>query len=273
MWVTWQDLRDLATCEAQPDVVGVKYVQPQVLRTVRFVKGRPKTAFTVVEPSGLIYARDVWRAPWRTQLAKVPVPCTLLTTFSDAHVKEHATTGLLSGTMVRHWFSVQCATKHPKLTAMPVGIDRRDLPALLAAPKAEHRDILCLANFQARNFERLHLQRWAQTQPWITTQAWDSQTPAVSMATYFATVGRSRFVLSPPGRGWDCYRTYEALALGAIPIVRRQAPLSDVVETLPVLMVDDWRDVTQARLKAFEPPHWNLDAMTLRYWTERIQAA
>ena len=30
-----------------------------------------------------------------------------------------------------------------------------------------------------------------------------------------------RAVLSPPGRGYDCFRTWEALALGTVPLVVR----------------------------------------------------
>ena len=36
---------------------------------------------------------------------------------------------------------------------------------------------------------------------------------------YYIHIARSKFVLSPPGLGMDCYRTWEALYLGSIPIV------------------------------------------------------
>ena len=40
---------------------------------------------------------------------------------------------------------------------------------------------------------------------------------------YYAALAHSKFVASPEGHGRDCYRTWEAVALGAIPILRRTA--------------------------------------------------
>ena len=54
---------------------------------------------------------------------------------------------------------------------------------------------------------------------------------------------RAQFVASPWGGGLDCHRTYEALAMGAIPIVRSSGPLDASFAAQPVLIVDDWADV------------------------------
>lgn len=277
-WLTWQGIRDLATCEAQAAGSLVRYVPPYQARAVTMRGGRPITALPSVAPTDRIYARDVWRDPWRRSLAQVPRSCVLLTTFNDAAVQAHATRGLLEGTSIRRWFAVQCATRHPRLTAMPIGIDGRDVPALAATPAAE-RDIWLLANFQPRTPERRQL---LESFPWATVTRWPTGVgpkgagygPPMSIGSYYAQIARSRFVLSPAGRGWDCYRTYEAMALGAIPIVKRCPPQSDVVDGLPALVIDDWRDVTPDRLAA----EWDrrqtapdLSRMTLAYWQAQIQ--
>jgi hypothetical protein len=55
---------------------------------------------------------------------------------------------------------------------------------------------------------------------------------------------KSRFVLSPPGNGIDCHRTWEALYLGAIPIVKRKFwPFANL--DLPVVILDDWDDISE----------------------------
>ncbi len=51
------------------------------------------------------------------------------------------------------------------------------------------------------------------------------------------------FVISPHGNGVDCHRTWEALALGCVPIVRT-SPLDALYEGLPVLIVSNWCEVT-----------------------------
>ena len=38
-------------------------------------------------------------------------------------------------------------------------------------------------------------------------------------------------------------RTWEALSLGTIPIVKRSGPFDEVYMDLPVLLVDSWEDV------------------------------
>lgn len=69
------------------------------------------------------------------------------------------------------------------------------------------------------------------------------QLPAfTSPREYRAIVANSRFVLSPPGNGVDCHRTWESIYLGAIPIVLKKSwPFCHL--DLPVLVVDDWVDI------------------------------
>lgn len=59
---------------------------------------------------------------------------------------------------------------------------------------------------------------------------------------YREMVSNSAFVLSPPGNGADCHRTWEAIYLGAIPIVLKKFwPFNHL--NLPVLVVEDWSEI------------------------------
>lgn len=52
----------------------------------------------------------------------------------------------------------------------------------------------------------------------------------------YAHASRYRFGISPPGNGWDCFRTYELLYLGVIPIIEERDPESRrLFEGLPVV--------------------------------------
>ena len=57
------------------------------------------------------------------------------------------------------------------------------------------------------------------------------------------------FEASPQGNGMDCFRTWEALALGTVPIVRA-SPLDRLYRAhdLPVAIVEDWAEITPERL-------------------------
>jgi hypothetical protein len=193
-------------------------------------------------------------------------PFSLVTNFHDSVITQTAVDEMFTdGSAVQRWFGVQVDTADPRVTRMPVGCERETVAVMKKTERRAwgDRDTLLYANFKRRNKEREQV--WEMF-PWATREQWAVDgTP-----NYVSALGRARFVLSPPGRGWDCYRTYEAIAMGAVPIVRRQKPISDFCETLPVLMVDDWREVTQERLQAYQPPERDLSGLTLNYWKERI---
>lgn len=84
------------------------------------------------------------------------------------------------------------------------------------------------------------------------------QMPAfTSPRKYREMLSNSAFVLSPPGNGVDCHRTWEAIYLGAIPIVLKKCwPFSHI--DLPVLVVDDWSDIPKLMSNS---NHWDLKSV------------
>jgi hypothetical protein len=77
--------------------------------------------------------------------------------------------------------------------------------------------------------------------------------------------------LSPAGGGIDCHRTWEAVLLGCIPIVKRfNVPHDKVYDDLPILVVDNWSDITQQLLyntiREFKNKNFNYDKLKLSYW-------
>uniref|UniRef100_A0A6C0K0K2 Exostosin GT47 domain-containing protein n=1 Tax=viral metagenome TaxID=1070528 RepID=A0A6C0K0K2_9ZZZZ len=86
-------------------------------------------------------------------------------------------------------------------------------------------------------------------------------------------ITQNTFVLSPFGMGMDCHRTWEALCLGAIPIVK--APnFQKMFEDLPVLIVNEWSEITQELLdktiKEFKTREFKYEKLTLQYWVKMI---
>jgi hypothetical protein len=81
------------------------------------------------------------------------------------------------------------------------------------------------------------------------------------------------FVLSPCGLGLDCYRTWEALCLGCIPIICVKE-FKTLFNDLPVLIVDNWDQITNELLentiKDFKNRTFNKEKMKLKYWDKNI---
>merc|ERR1712238_335232 len=54
-----------------------------------------------------------------------------------------------------------------------------------------------------------------------------------------------KFVVSPLGVGLDCYRTWETLVLGSIPIVPYSELVDELFDGLPVKRVSTWAEVDE----------------------------
>lgn len=90
--------------------------------------------------------------------------------------------------------------------------------------------------------------------------------------------GEYAFSISPHGNGLDCHRTWEDLILGCIVIVKT-SPLDKLYEGLPVVIVNDWSEVTRENLNdwiiqygdAFTNTSYR-EKLTNAYWLSIIQA-
>ena len=66
----------------------------------------------------------------------------------------------------------------------------------------------------------------------------------------FHAKSRYMFDVSPPGHGFDCFRTWEALALGMIPIVLGGTNLdATLFAELPVVRVANFTEITVTNLR------------------------
>lgn len=99
--------------------------------------------------------------------------------------------------------------------------------------------------------------------------------PLKSFQEFLIDLSRSVFVVSPPGNGLDCHRTWEALYMKCYPIVL-SSTLNPLYENLPVVIVDRWEEATeellQAKLQEFRSRNWDYDKLYIPYWFERVRA-
>ncbi len=85
------------------------------------------------------------------------------------------------------------------------------------------------------------------------------------------------FEASPHGNGLDCHRTWEALLLKTVPIVKTSV-LDPLYDGLPVVIVEDWAEITRARLDAWREEHAEAfdgpipDVLYSNHWIERFNA-
>lgn len=301
--VTWQGLR--AACQweiARVDVTGSPTVRANVpIEKPRIVVGRPGPAegepYWVQMPQGVaaprrltqvdkrpsapagsvVFSAGGWSEPWSKLWSRWPGPFTLVTACHDVTIRSMAVKTLLDDGPVGRWFGVQVDTGHPRLTPMPLGIDAWMVDTLSRARvrAREDRDIAIYLNCRLNREGREDCVAYWRSRPEAVIREFDPE----AVDTYADHLGRSHFVVSPPGHGWDCYRTYEAIVMGAIPIVLRRRPVSRVVDGLPVMQVNDWAECTPGRLleeaqrceRIRQDDAWDA-SLRLETWVRRICA-
>lgn len=94
-----------------------------------------------------------------------------------------------------------------------------------------------------------------------------------SRDSYWEECSKYAFVVSPHGNGLDCIRTWESLCLGCIVIVKK-SDIDNLYDELPVLIVDDWHDITEELLyktvDIFSKQKFNMEKTTMKYWLNII---
>ncbi len=91
----------------------------------------------------------------------------------------------------------------------------------------------------------------------------------------YENMSKFTFVLSPFGHGFDCIRTFEALCLGCI-VIMKKSFLDSIYEDLPVLIVNEWDDINETlltnTLKIFSEKKFNYEKLKMDYWINKINS-
>lgn len=165
---------------------------------------------------------------------------------------------------------------HPKFHPIPIGIANHqyghgNVKAFLSVqnePLSKKR--LAYINFAVATFptERMKVMRLLRNEPYCYVS------PVKDFVSYLRDVRESYFVLSPRGNGLDCHRTWEALLMGAIPVVRTSC-LDKLYEGLPVVIVREWDEVNeeflQKKYEEMSAKNYSLEKLSIAYWREYIR--
>jgi hypothetical protein len=196
---------------------------------------------------------------------------------------------ILSHPMILAWYSQNCTQPSEKLRQLPIGLDfhtlalnaghewgetrsvelqESDVIEVLNSVPPSARENKCYANFQFLMNTRYAQDRRDAIQKVPKDLVYYQPTKVKRMESW-KTMVKYKYVLSPQGNGIDCHRTWEALALGCIPIVKT-SQLDPMFEGLPVMIVKDWRDITKEMLESYDPSKKTLDKLTLAFWKQRL---
>ena len=104
---------------------------------------------------------------------------------------------------------------------------------------------------------------------------WELHREVADNESFLRFLKRSKFCISPQGKGADCFRTWDALYEKSIPIVQpKNCPVLGRYRDLPILYVDDYSEVTEDLLiseyKRMLDTEYDFSKLFLHYWTPRV---
>lgn len=149
------------------------------------------------------------------------------------------------------WYGQNIMVHHPKLISIPIGIaneiwphgDEKIFNEVINQNITKER--LIYVNFDVntnRNERNYCLSELNKKGLEMSNK--------LPFKEYLHEVSKSYFVVSPNGNGVDCHKTWEALYLGAIPIVTKSTNI-DFYKDYPIIIIDDWYN--------FNPDYFTVD--------------
>jgi len=204
----------------------------------------------------------------------------------------------ISDDRILRWYSTNCVESiHPKLSLIPIGVNFHsagyvrgfsgwhsdligplDQESMIQRIKDDslpfhERDLRCYSNFHFSTYDKFGNPR---------KEAIEKLDPSVvfyepehtDRESGWINQSRHAFVISPMGHGLDCHRTWEALILGCMPVVKKSI-LDSMYEGLPVLIVDCWSEISEGYLRKaidrFRSQEFDMEKITAKYWTDKIR--
>lgn len=202
---------------------------------------------------------------------------------------------LINNEYIIHIYAQNCIYSHPKITNLPIGLDYHTMSknkiywGMIKTPIEQENELLEIIK-KTKPFYKRELKIYSNCHFSVYPKFENDRKNALSKIPknllFLETSQLERikswnnqinytFVLSPHGNGLDCHRTWEALILGCIPIVKT-SKVDKLYENLPVLIVNEWSDVNNDLLintvNTFKQINFNYKKLKLQYWLDIMKS-
>lgn len=199
-------------------------------------------------------------------------PYKLITHNGDNEVGEKETKYI--DNKIIHWFAQNNTFKHYKITPIPIGIENRKwfmsgyiLYKKYKKIKKENIDKKQRILFGFNSNTNIEERSKALTELKENPLA-DEIKEKLNPDKYFKLLNQYNFVVSPPGNGVDCHRTWEALYLDIVPLVKRSYCMEYFKEIgFNLKIVDNYKETNLLS----EKKNKNDKILHMDYWIKLIK--
>ena len=255
--------------------------------------------FQNIRPNDILHVQPFQLKNIITIMLHIPCEFRVLTNFGDATLPEinmNDCALLLEYPLLTHWYVQNWNwVPHPKITQIPIGMDYLSSHPGNIGPSAGFGPTMSMLEQDAQlrsltsvcspsmgltqripklfcNFQyRMNSGHGYFERPFALTipSHLRFMAPKLPRLDTWRLMSQYAFVLCPPGNGLDTHRTWEALVLGCIPVVKTSG-LDTLYANLPVLIVKKWGDVTESlltdTLREYSTKTFNYEKLTLQHW-------
>lgn len=226
----------------------------------------------------LLYT-DTWQLEEFIQLLPTKGRYVLVTHNSDINIYD-STIDKIPHNIV--FFSQNKCTNSKRVNALPIGLENdRWFPEVCKKEKILQKNA---SEIKPENLVYINHAIWTNPdarkpvydhfidKTWATCV--ENCQNGINFDDYINAIEQHFFIVSPPGNGIDCHRTWEALYCNRVPIVIRNCN-TDVYDDLPVLIVDSWQEITEdflrSKMKYFIETEFNFEKLKFQYWETMIR--
>lgn len=211
---------------------------------------------------------------------KIDNPYVLITHWGIKPV-DYALTKYIDSKII-HWYGKNVLVEHKKITPLPIGLEdlhRYGTGVISYYSKQKNKNIPQRKNKILYHFKiATNLKERQVAFDYITKHPLaESFQYKLPPPLYLKKLNKYKFIISPPGAGEECHRTWEALYLNVIPIVKRSFTAEYFSSIgIPIWVVDDWHELNNIDEHFLKEKYEELinkknkDALYMDYWIKKI---
>jgi len=238
---------------------------------------------------------------YKHHLPQISCRFVLVSGHSDDTLNEYTFDGefehFITSDKIIHWYAQNCVIQHPKITNLPIALDYHTLrirPNFTWGPNASpveqenmlieihdqskpfwERKIHCYSTFHLnKNIHCTYICDRLDAVANIPKDVIDYEPTNIPREETWRKQCEYAFVVSPHGNGLDCHRTWEAIALGCIAVVKT-SEIDPMYDGLPILIVEDWSDLSsellQQTVDEFRMRDFQYEKLSLKYWQNKFR--
>lgn len=178
---------------------------------------------------------------------------------------------------VKKWFAINATHKDESLVCIPLGL-KTHKGIYMEEKYMTEWFVPKISELKSNKKDNIVYCNWGQTNQYRNTIINKLNSNSIDYVLennipfneYVTNMSKCKFVISPPGNGIDCHRTWESLYIGCIPIVIKNQ-IYDNWKGLPILQVDDYSELTNELMDSFLNQDFSDDLLYMDYWKKIIR--